>query len=69
MTQQQQHYISLQPSEGILVQAAANILAGYIASGQCTPDNEDQFMKKAIKQAIRIARITDEAVQADKELM
>jgi hypothetical protein len=26
-------------------------------------------MKKAIKQAIRIARITDEAVQADKELM
>lgn len=61
-------YISLQPSEGILVQAAAQIFSAYITSGQCTPDNEDEYLKKAIKHAIRMARITDDAVQADKEV-
>ncbi len=63
-----QPYIALQPSEIALVQASAQIFAAYISSGQCTPDKEDEFLKKSIKHAIRIARITDESVQADKEV-
>ena len=63
-----QPYITLQPSEMVLVQAAAQIFSAYIVSGQCKPDNEDEFLKKAIKHAIRIARKTDDAVQADKEV-
>lgn len=61
-------YVSLQPSEAVLVQSAAQIFSAYIATGQCTADNEDEYLKKAIKQAIRMARIIDEAVQADKEV-
>jgi len=61
-------YVSLQPSEGVLVQAAAQIFSAYIITGQCTPDNEDEYLKKSIKQAVRMARITDESVQADKEV-
>ena len=62
-------YLALQPTEAVLVQSAAQILSAYIITGQCTPDNEDEYLKKAIKQAVRIARITDESVQADKEVM
>jgi hypothetical protein len=63
-----QPYISLQPSEMVLVQAAAQIFSAYITSGQCTPETEEEFLKKAIRHAIRIARKTDDAVQADKEV-
>lgn len=61
-------YIALQPSEAVLVQAAAQIFAAYIASGQCTPDKEDEYMKKSLRHAIRLAMTTDELVQADKEV-
>lgn len=61
-------YVSLQPSEAILVQAAAQIYSAYITTGQCTADNEDEYLKKSIKQAVRMARIIDESVQADKEV-
>lgn len=63
-----QPYIALQPSEMTLVQAAAQIFSAYISSGQCTPESEEEFLKKSIRHAIRIARITDESVQADKEV-
>jgi len=62
-------YLRLQPTEAVLVQSAAQILSAYIIAGQCTPDNEDEYLKKAIKQVIRIAQITDESVQADQEVM
>ncbi len=62
------HYINLQPSEAVLVQAAAQIFAAYVSSGQCTPDKEDELLKKAIKQAIRMAQFIDDVVQADKEV-
>lgn len=61
-------YVSLQPSEAVLVQAASQIFSAYISTGQCTPDNEDEYLKKAIKQTVRMARIIDESVQSDKEL-
>lgn len=62
------HYINLQPSEAVIVQAAAQIYAAYIISGQCTPEKEDEYLKKALQQAIRLARTTDDVVQADKEV-
>jgi hypothetical protein len=63
-----QHYISLQPSEAVLVRAAAQIFAAYIVSGQCKPDNEDAYLKKSLQHAIRLAKTTDDVVQADKEV-
>lgn len=62
-------YVKLQPTEAVIVQSAAEILSAYIIAGQCTPDNEDEYLKKSVKQAIRIVQITDESVQADKEVM
>ncbi len=61
-------YITLQPSEQVLVTAAAGIYAAYISSGRVPDGTESDWMKRSIEEAIRIARITDNAVQADKEL-
>jgi len=62
-------YISLQPSEAVIVQAAATIYSAYLTSGR-VPDGEDEkWLKRSIQDAVRIARITDDNVMADKELL
>ena len=61
-------YINLQPSEAVLVQAAATIYAGYLTSGRVEEGNEGDWLKRSIQDAVRIARITDDNVDADKEL-
>lgn len=61
-------FIKLQPSEQTLVSAAATIYAAYISSGRVADGEEAAWMDRAIKAAVRIARVTDESVQADKDL-
>jgi len=61
-------YLTLQPSEQVIVTAAAGIYAAYIAAGRVEGGQESEWMNVSIKAAIRIARVTDEAIQADKEL-
>ena len=61
-------YISLQPSEAVLVQAAATIYAGYLNSGRVAEGAENDWLKRSIQDAVKIARITDDNVDADKEL-
>ena len=61
--------ISLQPSEGIVVQAAATIYAGYLTAGKVEDGSESDWIAKSIQTAIRIAKTTDENVQSDKEFM
>lgn len=61
------HQISLQPTEHALVTAAATIYAGYIAAGRVPDGQESAFMDRSIQAAIRIAKVTDESVQADNE--
>lgn len=60
-------HISLQPTEQTLVTAAATIYAAYITAGHVVEGQESVYLEKAIKAAIRIAKITDDSVQADKE--
>ena len=62
-------YITLQPSEQTLVQAAATIYAGYLTAGRVPEGSESDWIKKSIEDAIRIAKVTDDNVQADAELM
>lgn len=62
-------YIALQPSEGVLVQAAATIYAGYLTAGRVPEGNESDWIARSIKDAIRIAQTTDENVQSDNEVM
>ena len=61
-------YISLQESEMVVVQAAAQIYAAYITAGRVEEGQENQWMDKSIRAAIRIANVTDKAVISDGEV-
>ena len=63
-----QPYIKLQPSESTIVLAAAQIYGAYIQNGDVTEDNSSEFIRRAIKDAIRIVQITDAAIVADREM-
>lgn len=60
--------LALQPSEAVVVRAAAAIFAAYITAGKVAEGNEGVWIRKAIREAYEIARLTDEAVQSDSEL-
>ena len=55
-------YIALQPSEGVIFQAAATIYAGDLTAGFVSESNESDWIARSIKVAIRIAQTTDENV-------
>lgn len=61
-------YLTLQPTEKAILEAAAGIYAAYIGAGRVDEGQEDAWMKRSIQEAIRIARTIDEVVQADKEV-
>ena len=60
--------LSLEPSEGIVVQAAANIYAAYISAGKVDAGKEKDFIVKSIREAVVLAQMTDTYVQSDYEL-
>ena len=60
--------ISLQPSEAVVTRCAAAIYAGYIAAGKVAAGQENELMKKAIEEAVWIARTVDELIQSDSEM-
>jgi hypothetical protein len=60
--------VTLQPSKGILTQAAAQIYAAYITAGRTQDNDADQWIKRSIREAITIARTVDVSVQSDEEL-
>jgi hypothetical protein len=62
------NYLELQKSEGIVVQAAAQIYAGYLAAGRVAEGQETEYIKRSIRDAIQIAVITDSAVISDEEI-
>ena len=62
-------YINLQPSEAVLVQAAATIYSAYLTIGRVAEGEENDWLKRSIQDAVRIARITDDNVTADKEVI
>lgn len=61
-------HLTLQHSESVVVHAAAQIYAAYIASGRVGEDGNTKYMKQAIKEAIAIARGVDDAVISDGEM-
>lgn len=61
-------YLTLQPSEQTIVTAAATIYAAYITRGVVEDGKENAWMDRALKAAFRIAKVTDDTVQADREL-
>jgi hypothetical protein len=61
------HVVSLKPSECAILNAAATIFSGYAAGGHVTADSEKEWLGKSLSQAIQLAKLTDETVQADGE--
>lgn len=60
--------ISLQPAEGHVFRAAANIYSAYIASGRVPSGDESKWMERSLHEAIQLAQLTDARVRSDKEL-
>lgn len=61
-------HLKLQHSESVVVQAAAQIYAAYIAAGRVPEGDEASWMERSIREAIRIARATDAVVISDEEI-
>lgn len=62
-----QAHISLQHSEGLVFQAAAQIFAASVASGKVTPQNESQVMDYCVDAAIKLAQKVDIKVESAEE--
>jgi len=60
-------YLSLQPSEAVVVQAAAQIFSAYVVSGRAPEGEEETWIRRAVEDAVRIARAVDAAIQSDGE--
>ncbi len=60
--------LSLQPSEAVVVQAAAAIHAAYLSSGRVTDGQEKSWIERSLREALLLARLADEAIQSDTEM-
>jgi len=61
-------HFKLQHSESVIVQAAAQIYAAYIASGRVAEGDEASWMKRSIKEAVMIGQATDDTIISDAEI-
>ncbi|MDC0175901.1 hypothetical protein OAJ60_03100 [Planctomycetaceae bacterium] len=61
-------YMSLQPTEIALLDAASRIYAARLVAGQVPGAGETEALSTAVSEAIALARAIDESVMADKEL-
>ncbi|MFC1813334.1 hypothetical protein ACFL03_11675 [Thermodesulfobacteriota bacterium] len=64
-----EQYLSLQHSESVVAQMAATIFAAYLKTNDINDDNENQYIRKAVQTAIKMAVFTDKAVKSDEEWM
>ncbi|MEW6156962.1 MAG: hypothetical protein AB1813_05980 [Verrucomicrobiota bacterium] len=60
--------ISLQPSEGLVFQAAATIYAAYLTAGRVAEGKEEEWMQRALRDSVHLALATDQSLQSDTEL-
>lgn len=61
-------HLKLQHSESVVLSAAAQIYSAYITSGKVDEGDEDKWMSRSIKEAIRLAIATDDAIISDDEV-
>ena len=61
-------YLKLQHSESVVVAGATQIYAAYISTGRVEEGQEDQWLARAIKEAIKIATTADAAIVSNDEM-
>ncbi len=62
-------YFNLQHSESVVANMAATIFAAYVTSGKVDALNEEQYLKKAVDTAVKLATYADKIVKSDHEWM
>lgn len=60
--------LKLQHSESVITHAASRIYAAYITAGKVAEGQEDAWIKRSIKEALKIATTTDNSVISDDEV-
>jgi hypothetical protein len=60
-------FLRIQHSEGKVCDMASRLLAAFIASGHCTPENEDELAERSANLAIKLADRVDKLVESDDE--
>lgn len=60
-------YLTLQPTEQSLVQAAATIYSGYIQAGKVEAGDEARWIRQSIDEALAIAKGIEDDVVAEGE--
>ena len=61
------HFITLKPSEQAVLGAAATIYAGYTSAQKVSEGDEKEWLRRSLKEAISLAKLTDDSIQADGE--
>ena len=61
-------HLKLQNSESVVISAAVQIYCSYISTSRVEEGDEDQWMSRSIKEAIKIATATDSAIISDDEV-
>lgn len=60
--------LTLHPSEAVVVRAAATIYAAYIGVGLVKDGSEKEWMKRALDEALWMARAADDMIHSDNEM-
>ena len=62
-------HLSLDATEIVVLQAAATIYAAYVQRGltHSEPNKNQELHERAVREAIELARLTDDAVQTESE--
>ncbi len=62
-------HLSLDATEVVVLQAAATIYAAYVQRGMThsEPSKNQELHERAVKEAVALARLTDEVVQCESE--
>jgi hypothetical protein len=61
-------YLTLTPSERAVTRCAAEIYSAYIQSGHVVRGDESQWIARSVREAIEIARATDDSLTSDDEM-
>lgn len=59
--------VQLARTEAAVLAAASRIYAAYVANGKLDQNNEKELTRKAIKQALLMAKIVDDSIKAEGE--
>jgi hypothetical protein len=62
-------YLSLRHSESVVADMSATIFAAYVQNKEVNEFNEDEFVKKSVDIAVKLASYADKVVKSDGEWM